>query len=177
MLNALSLLVLPLLMLLAAANDLAAMRIPNWLTALIAVLFFPMAVLTNMPVSEIGSHAIAGVILFFAGYMLFTMRLFGGGDAKLMAAAGLWFGSKDAMQFLVMTAVAGGVLALVYMIWTAITLMKSDVDSNETLSFRQRLKRVSPKLPYGCALAAGAILAFPITWWAEVGNQLANHAA
>lgn len=177
MLNALSLLVLPLLMLLAAATDLAAMRIPNWLTALTAVLFFPMAFLTGMPIHEIGSHVLVGVILFFAGYMLFTLRLFGGGDAKLMAAAGLWFGSNDVMRFLAMTAVAGGVLALAYVIWTAIAVMRSNDVSNTAMSFRQKLRSMSPKLPYGCALAAGAILAFPITWWADVGNQIASHAA
>ena len=177
MLNTLSLLVLPLLMLFAAATDLAAMRIPNWLTALIAVLFFPMAFLTGMPINEMGSHVLAGVILFFGGYILFSMRLFGGGDAKLMAAAGLWFGSNDVMRFLAMTAVAGGVLALAYLIWTSVVVMKSNKNAKDEMGFRQKLRSVSPKLPYGCALATGAILAFPVTWWAEVGNRLVSHAA
>lgn len=171
-----SLVVLPLLMMVAAATDIASMRIPNWLTGLIAILFFPMALLTGMPVADIGSHLLAGVILFFAGYLFFTWRLFGGGDAKLMAAAGLWFGTGDVMRFLVMTAVAGGVLALVYLVWTVVMVARNN-PAEATLSFRQKLRAVSPKLPYGCALAAGAILAFPITWWAEVGNRLAVHAA
>jgi prepilin peptidase CpaA len=175
MLNTLSLTVLPLLMLLAAATDIAVMRIPNWLTGLTALLFFPMAYLTGMPLNDIGSHALAGVVLFFAGYVLFSLRLFGGGDAKLMAAAGLWFGSQDAMRFLVMTAVAGGVLAVAYMVWTAISVMQKN-NTEGAMTFRQKLRTVSPKLPYGCALAVGAILTFPITWWAEVGNQLVSKA-
>jgi prepilin peptidase CpaA len=175
MMNNLSMLLLPLLMMFAAATDIASMRIPNWLTGLIAALFFPMAYLTGMPMDEFGLHMKAGIILFFVGFMFFSLRLFGGGDAKLMAAAGLWFGSEDMMPFLVNTALAGGVLALFYAGWSAALAFKQ-AQNNDQRSFRQILRSVAPKMPYGCALAVGAILAFPQSWWVEMGTSLSKAA-
>ena len=67
MLHTLSYSLLPTLMIVAALSDVASFRIPNWLTALTAVLFFPMALFTGMPLAEFGWHVLAGVILFIAG--------------------------------------------------------------------------------------------------------------
>jgi prepilin peptidase CpaA len=174
MMSILLLTLLPVLMLLAAANDVATMEIPNWLNALIAVLFLPFAWATGMSLVDTGWHLLAGLVLFFIGYVLFALRLFGGGDAKLMAAAGLWFGTSDVFAFLYNTAVAGGCLALAYVVWTAYVARKH---ADPDIGFRQRLRAMAPKLPYGCALAAGAILAFPATWWAETATKMAGHAA
>ena len=118
MLHTLSISMLPILLIVAATGDVMALRIPNWLTALTALLFFPMALLTGMPMAEFGLHVLAGLILFAAGFILFQFGLFGGGDAKLMAAAGLWFGTSQTLPFLAGTAAAGGVLALVVGAWS-----------------------------------------------------------
>jgi prepilin peptidase CpaA len=168
MLHTLSIFVLPALMILAAVSDCASLRIPNWLTGFTALAFFPMAWATGMPIAELGWHVLAGIILFFAGYALFALGLFGGGDAKLMAAAGLWFGTAQSLNFLTMTAIAGGILALVIAVWAAAFLSWDMSGSERTLPLRQRLRQWAPKVPYGIALAVGAILAFPGTWWMNV---------
>jgi prepilin peptidase CpaA len=168
MLHTLSIFILPALMIFAAVSDCASLRIPNWLTGLTAAAFFPMAWATGMPLAELGWHLMAGLVLFFAGYALFALRLFGGGDAKLMAAAGLWFGTSDSLNFLIMTAIAGGILALIVAAWTAFSLSWDMSGSEKTLPLRQRLRQWTPKVPYGIALAVGAILAFPGTWWMNV---------
>jgi prepilin peptidase CpaA len=168
MLHSLSLFILPALMILAAVSDCASLRIPNWLTGLTALAFFPMALVTGMPLTALGWHIAAGTMLFFAGYALFAAGLFGGGDAKLMAAAGLWFGTSQAIEFLVMTAIAGGILALVVALWSAASVVWDATGSDRTTGIRQRLKQWAPKVPYGIALAVGAILAFPGTWWMNV---------
>lgn len=168
MLHTLSLFVLPSLMIVAAVSDCASLRIPNWLTGLTALAFFPMAWATGMPLAELGWHVLAGFVLFFAGYALFALGLFGGGDAKLMAAAGLWFGTAQSLNFLAMTVIVGGLLALVVMAWSMISFSWDISGSERTLPLRQRLKQLAPKVPYGIALAAGAILAFPDTWWMNV---------
>jgi prepilin peptidase CpaA len=168
MLHTLSIFVLPALMIFAAVSDCASLRIPNWLTGLTAVAFFPMAWATGMPLAEMAWHLLAGSILFFAGYALFALRLFGGGDAKLMAAAGLWFGTSGSLNFLIMTAIAGGILALIVAAWSAFSLSWEISGSERTLPLRQRLSQWAPKVPYGIALAVGAILAFPGTWWMNV---------
>ncbi len=163
--NTLFLAVLPTLMIIAAASDVTSYRIPNWLTGLTAALFFPAAWLSSMPLGEFGYHVMAGAVLFAVGYALFAFGLFGGGDAKLMAAAGLWFGSSQSMSFLVLTVFAGFFLTLAVMGWSAFNLWAELKD----LSFRHKFSELKPKIPYGFALAVGAILAFPDSWWMRGG--------
>ncbi len=169
MLQTLSLAILPVLMIVAALSDVASLRIPNWLTGLTAILFFPMAFLTGMPLAEFGWHLLAGVILFFVGYAIFAVGFFGGGDAKLMAAAGLWFGTSQTMPFLIVTVMAGGVMAVSYGLWSIFVMMVdfhvADKADGTPRGFVTRLKQTMPQLPYGFALAVGAIVAFPQTWW------------
>jgi prepilin peptidase CpaA len=169
MLHDLSIFLLPALMIIAAVTDVMSYRIPNWLTILIAVLFFPMALLTHMPLAEFGSHLSAGVILFVLGYALFAFGLFGGGDSKLMAAAGLWFGTSQTMPFLVLTALAGGLLAAGVMVWSVFMVMWDFHDPVAGTAIDKGIRKMKPKLPYGFAFAVGAILAFPQTWWMNVG--------
>ena len=153
--------IFPALMIIAGAGDALTMRIPNWLTLLIALLFFPMALLTGMTWSSIGLHLLVGLGLFVAGFALFSLGLFGGGDAKLLAAAGLWLGWPDLMPFLVITALAGGVLAICVGGWSILHL-NADLQG---LSIAKRLSSIKPNVPYGYAFAIGAVLAFPQTWW------------
>lgn len=165
MIEFLSITVFPLLMIIAGAGDALSMRIPNWLTLLIAILFFPMALLTGMAWGDIGVHIVTGVGMFIAGFVIFALGLFGGGDAKLLAAAGLWLGWPDLMPFLVMTAFAGGLLALCVGIWA---LMNQASEIKDGTLFR-RLGSIKPNVPYGYAFAIGAILAFPESWWMPAG--------
>jgi prepilin peptidase CpaA len=151
----------PTLMILAGAGDALTMRIPNWLNILIALLFFPMAVLTGMPVADIGLHLAVGVAMFVLGFALFSLGLFGGGDAKLLAAAGLWLGWPDLLDFLVVTAIAGGILAICVGAWSVIRFNSELQDG----SIFRRFKSVKPNVPYGYAFAIGAVLSFPETWW------------
>ena len=71
MIHFLSITVFPLLMIIAGAGDALAMRIPNWLTGLIAAAFLPMALLTAMPLELIGMHLGVGLAMFAAGFALF----------------------------------------------------------------------------------------------------------
>lgn len=155
-------------MILAGAGDALSLRIPNWLTASIAVLFFPMAWLTAMPMDVVGFHILSGLIFFVAGFALFSLGMFGGGDAKLLAAASLWFGTSQAMPFLVYTVLAGGILAFVVGLWAMISM---DWEIKET-KWTARLRALKPNVPYGYAFAIGAIMAFPQSWWMQASDQL-----
>ena len=148
-------------MIVAGAGDALSMRIPNWLTLLIAILFFPMALLAAMPVATLAIHVGAGIAMFAAGFALFSLGLIGGGDAKLLAAAGLWLGWPDVIPFLVVTALAGGVLALAIGVWSVVNL-DSEIKGG---SFFRHFGSIKPSVPYGYAFAVGAILAFPQSWW------------
>lgn len=166
MLHTLSTSLLPLLLIFAAASDVMSLRIPNWLTILTAVLFFPMALATGMPLHDFGMHLVAGIGLFVTGFIFFQLGIFGGGDAKLMAAAGLWFGTSQSLPFLFMTVLAGGILAVVVGVWSALSLSwEIEGDNAFTKSFGQKIRSLKPNVPYGFAFAIGGILAFKDTWW------------
>lgn len=158
----------PLLMIIAGAGDALSMRIPNWLNALIAACFFPMAFAAGMPLDMLAVHLLTALALLVAGYVLFASGFFGGGDAKLLAAAGLWLGYPHAMGFVVLTALVGGGLAAVVGAWS---LLKLDSEIHEGFISR-RLGFLKPDLPYGIALAAGAILAFSQSWWMSAADCL-----
>jgi prepilin peptidase CpaA len=161
MIETLSMTLFPVLMIVAGAGDALSLRIPNWLTLAIAGLFFPMALLTGMPLAELGHHLVVGFGLFVAGFLLFSFGVFGGGDAKLLAAAGLWFGSAQLVPFLFFTVLAGGILAAGVAVWSFIAMSWEIHD----IPFTSRIKQLKPNVPYGYAFAVGAILAFPQSWW------------
>lgn len=161
MIHFLSISVFPLLMIIAGAGDALSLRIPNWLTLSIFAAFFPLAFATGMPLDVFGLHVLTAVILFVIGFMLFSAGLFGGGDAKLLAAAGIWFGSSQALPFLVFTVMAGGVLALLVGMWSIISMSWELRDG----TWSKKLSSLRPSVPYGYAFAIGAILAFPQSWW------------
>ena len=136
----------------AAAGDALYFRIPNQLVLLIAGLFLPVALAAGLGLPAIAIHiAIAGAVLL-GGFLLFALGLFGGGDAKLLAAAALWLGWPALLPFRVWTALAGGLLGLLIGL--------------RVLFDRFVLRRpVSRNVPYGIALASGAIIALPQCAW------------
>jgi prepilin peptidase CpaA len=166
MLHFLSISLLPVLMIVAGASDALSLRIPNWLTLATALLFFPMALATGMPAAQIGQHAAIGFGLLVLGFALFSFGIFGGGDAKLLAAAGLWFGTTETLPFIVFTALFGGLLALAVSAWWIVSMSWEIHD----LPWTERVKRLRPNVPYGYAFAAGAILVFPQSWWMQGGS-------
>jgi prepilin peptidase CpaA len=150
----------PLLMILAGIGDLFTYRIPNWLCLLMVGLFFPAAVFAGLPFETIGWHLLAGFCALTIGFGIFAAGWFGGGDAKLLGAAALWFGWPDSMRFAVCTVLAGGVLALAVGMWSALQV---DREVRGWTRFKT-IFELKPNVPYGVALAAGALLALPGTW-------------
>lgn len=152
---------LPTLVIIAAATDFASYRIPNWLTAGMALLFFPVAYMAGMELQTFLVHVATGVALFFFGFLLFSLRVFGGGDAKLMAAAGLWLGFNQTSEFLIYTVMIGGPLAIAVTLMTWMS-MHFEITGSK---LGEKIKKVTPDVPYGIALAVGTIMAFPQSWW------------
>lgn len=161
MIHFLSISIFPILMIIAGAGDALSLRIPNWLTFAIFAAFFPLAWATGMPLADFAFHVLTAVVLLVVGFLLFSAGLFGGGDAKLLAAAGIWFGSSQALPFLLFTVMAGGVLAICVALWSVI-YMAWDVHGG---SWAKKFSGLKPNVPYGYAIAIGAILAFPESWW------------
>ena len=79
--------VMAVLMLLAAWFDLKSLRIPNWCVIAVVVLFFVTG-LWGLPLDVFAWRVLAGVIVLFVGFGLYSISggHVGGGDIKLIAA-------------------------------------------------------------------------------------------
>jgi prepilin peptidase CpaA len=152
-----------LLAVLAATSDVLSRRIPNWLTLLMASSFFPLAWASGMSLAVLYVHAGIGLGLLAMGFAFASLGLFGNGDGKFLAAAGLWIGPAALPDFLTWTALAGGVLALVVLAWSSLAWISSCIASSQKHSSWWPRE----KLPYGYAIAAGALLALPESWWSS----------
>jgi prepilin peptidase CpaA len=145
----------------AAVIDMHSYRIPNWLTGLTALSFLPFAIWSGMGLQEIGLHYLTGLVLMLIGFIIFSLGGFGGGDGKLIAACGVWFGLVDSSTFLISSVYCGALLAIAMLVWTAFKFVVQ-LDLGDALP---AIRNAMPKLPYGIALAAGTILSIPTTSW------------
>ena len=102
--------------LLGGVSDLHSARIPNWLTysGLATALVLRCALLgwLGLKSGAIGVGVAGGLFV-----LLFSVGAMGGGDVKLMACVGAWAGSDRVVGILLAAAMAGGVLAVGYMIF------------------------------------------------------------
>ena len=135
------LLVLATLLLAAAVIDVRTFTISNRLNlavALLAPIFWLASGLSPWPGMAIQIGVALSVFLLFA--IAFYAGMMGGGDVKLAAALGLWFPPAETVKFIVYMSLAGGVLTLL-----VIGLHKL------------RWREGRPEIPYGVAIAAGAL--------------------
>lgn len=151
----------PSLVVAAGIGDFLTMRIPNWLNLAIALSMPPIALLAGMPLHVLGWHLLAGVVMLVIGFGLFAGRFIGGGDAKLIAAAALWIGWTQLLLFVIITSLAGGVLAILMKLWQLLRIEHQVKD----FAWLKQLFRRDLQLPYGAAIAVGAAWVYPLTWW------------
>ena len=142
----------------AALKDATSFTIPNWLTLVIAAAFVPAALVLGLPMQTVGVSAVTAVLALVAGIGFFAMRWCGGGDAKLFAACALWLGWPAVLPFLMATGVIGGGLALGLVLARKAMLGGLVATGPAWLG---RLLEPEEALPYGVAIALGALVAFP----------------
>jgi prepilin peptidase CpaA len=158
LLQAALLAVFPAMTIVAALRDATSYTIPNWISGLL-VLGFPVAALAlGLPLAGLGVHAGTGAIALVAGMAMFALGWIGGGDAKLFAAAGLWLGWPAGVTFILVTAVTGGGLAVALLGLRSIWL-RPYVQGGP--AWFGRLATPGENVPYGVAIAVGALAAFP----------------
>lgn len=140
----------------AALSDLRRLRIPNRLCGLIAGLY-PVYGLSLSVTPPWMAAALVAVAVLAVGFALFAVGFFGGGDVKLLAALALWSGTTGILPLLAITAVAGGLMALIAASpLKYLTALASEKCGN--LILRDAL--LAGRLPYGLAIAAGGLMMF-----------------
>ena len=158
--------IFPALALFAALHDFRYYRIPNWLNLAIVGSFFPVALILGMPWEVFVWHLAGFGMVFgamFAVYMVLPASKFGGGDAKMIAAVAIWIDWEHLLNYGIMIALAGGVLAVIMWTWRVLQIeygvwMHGDATLRKVMSYQA-------KLPYGAAIAAGGIYAYTLSWW------------
>jgi prepilin peptidase CpaA len=155
------LLLFPALMAFAAASDLFTMTISNRVSLALLAGFLMLAVLGGMGLHELLMHLAAGASLLVIAFACFTFGWIGGGDAKVASAAALWFGFPHLMNYLLYASLFGGALTLLLLQFRQWPLPYQ-------LAGQQWLTRLHAKesgIPYGIALAIGALMIYPETDW------------
>ncbi len=141
----------------AALSDVRSLTIPNRLNIAIAALFFPAALMSGLPWEFLGGHLLVGLAAFVIGFGLFSFGIIGGGDAKMVPGVLLWMGPGAALPFLLVMALAGGALTLL------ILATRRSIPAGMVPEFIRPPFEPGAGVPYGVAIAAGAILAGPFT--------------
>jgi len=151
------LLVFPLCLVFAAISDLLTMTIPNRVSLILMISFAVLAPLSGMALPAIGMHALGAAIVFGICFALFALNVMGGGDAKLLSAAAIWFGYDPALlSFLVYVSFIGGLVTV------AILLIRSQADMILAIGLPiPNSLLLAKKIPYGVAIAIGGFVAFP----------------
>jgi prepilin peptidase CpaA len=155
------LLLFPALMAFAAASDLFTMTISNRVSLALAAGFLALALLSGMGLHDILSHVGAGATVLAVAFACFAMGWVGGGDAKVAAAAALWFGFGHLLNYLVYASLFGGALTLLLLQFRQWPLPYPFAGQVWLL----RLHAKESGIPYGIALAIGALMIYPETEW------------
>lgn len=146
-------------MIAGAVYDATTLTIPNWISGLLVALFPIAALVAGLSWAEAGIHVAVGFAALLAGMGLFAAGIIGGGDAKLFAAIALYVGATQFTFFLFAVALAGGVLACLFlaMRWIGVA------SANTRFSWVGRVASVGAGIPYGIAIAAGGLFVLPAT--------------
>lgn len=155
-------------LLIASAIDVRSHRIPNWLV-------FPF-LLAGFVVSLSGFGSIA-FLQSLGGFALAVavtgvlcwLRGMGLGDLKLCAAIGAWIGPEQLIIALVVTGIAGGLMALIWAACHGVVGQSVDGAGDLLISWKTGFRPHTTlvldnpaklKMPYAPAIAAGTIFSF-----------------
>lgn len=132
----------------SALSDLFRRKIPNW-TVLSLVGLYVVAAFTGAAPTGPWSALGAAVIAFPITYGLYHFGIMGAGDAKLFTAAALFAGLAYLLQFALITALLGGILAIGYLTLHPRRAMRG-------LTTAGRAQGVSLGVPYGVPITFAA---------------------
>ena len=151
----------PALMAFAAASDLFTMTISNRVSLALLAGFVFLALLGGMGWHDVLMHLGAGATVLVVAFGCFAMGWVGGGDAKVAASVALWFGFDHLLNYLLYASLFGGAL-------TILLLQFRQWPLPYPLSGQAWLNRLHDRqsgIPYGIALALGALMIYPETEW------------
>lgn len=144
-------LIFAILLIAAGLQDAAQARMSNRIVVLLIAGAVVAAIVIG-PKLEIWENIAVFAALLVLGTVMFAKGVLGGGDVKVLAATSLWFNLAGAAKMLIAVVMSGGILAL-------LVIAARLVNWGEAA--RRRLPFLQPGtgIPYGMAIAAGALIA------------------
>ena len=155
------LLVCPALVITGGVHDLVTYRIPNWISLALIAAFVAAAgvgLASGVPATTLGLNFAVGAAALVIGFAMFALGWIGGGDAKLFASAALWIGWPSVGTYTLTTMIAGGALSII-VLWLRSPLARAYLPVGP--AWFARLAEPKAGIPYGVAIAFGALAAFP----------------
>lgn len=150
--------VFPLCVVMAAFCDFISMKIPNRISVILAFSFLAIAPFSGMDLATFGWSLVAAVAVFTSCFALFALNVMGGGDAKILTAAALWYGfSPELLSFLAFTGLFGGGLALIVLMVRA----NQNLLIVTPIPIPMHFFKDRAGIPYGVAIGAAALMTFP----------------
>ncbi len=141
--------------------DVLTFTIPNRISVALLGGFWICSLSLGMSSPILLGHLTAGLLMFLVGFAMFALGWIGGGDAKLLAAAALWIGLDHLLPFLFWTALLGGALSIALLTYRSILPPVWLLSQ----SWAMRLHDRKEGIPYGVAIAGGALIVYPSTFW------------
>jgi prepilin peptidase CpaA len=135
----------------AAAQDVWQLRISNIFPVALVALYIGWVAFSGFEF-DIWQNLVVFTFTFATGLFLFSRQWLGGGDVKLLASAALWFDLSAAPYLLLCVTLGGAAISLGFIIVRRFV----PTGVHERTGW-VALKRKGP-IPYGLAIAAGAIL-------------------
>jgi len=153
------LLLFPAAMAFAGAMDMLTMTIPNRVSLLIVGAFLTAVPFAGLTLEQFAMHLATGVLVLAIGILLFIPGWIGGGDVKLLAAASLWLGFHDILQYIALVTMIGGLLAVLFLLFRGFV----PEGSLRVPRWIMRLQAKETGIPYGIAIAGAALWIYPST--------------
>jgi prepilin peptidase CpaA len=137
-----------------AVTDVRYRRLPNRAVFLVGALYFLDAGISGQTSHQIVDHCTAGLIAFAAGVLLYAVRAFAAGDAKLAAIVFLWCGLDLSVPTLMLISISGMAVGL-------LSYATRRIESADATGWKKVLANFSDArgVPYGVALAIGGGMA------------------
>lgn len=162
------------------STDLLLRKIPNQAVLILALSWLAFSALDVLQSGMIDAvklyqvlWALPGAAVVLAGgFLLFLTGRLGAGDVKLMSVLCLWVGHGHQIVFVMITSLAGGVLALgLPLLNTVPTVVAMGIQTINRM-FKSRLPMppalpgdLSQGIPYGIAIAFGAMYVLIFPWF------------
>ena len=155
--------IFPFMMIFSSFSDLLTMNISNKVSLILISAFVVFAFVIDMDTQTVLWHFLTFILVLTVGFVLFSLNVIGGGDAKLAASTALWLGWAHTAPYIVLASFIGGLLTLL------ILKFRSGIipEKFNKMEWVLRLHDSKNGAPYGIALGIAALFIYPSTPWME----------